>query len=67
VIRGEDDDEEGKVSKQAELEKMKKGENGWLLQEGDGEPQNTFSWTGWMMGQMDGWKKLHNHDVFYYV
>jgi hypothetical protein len=28
--------------KQAELEKMKKGENGWLLQDEDGESQNTF-------------------------
>ncbi len=54
--------------KQAELEKMKKGENGWLLQqEEDGESQNTFSWIGWMMGWMDGWKKLHDHDVLYYM
>jgi hypothetical protein len=22
---------------------------------------------GWMTGQMDGWKKLHNHDVLYYM
>jgi hypothetical protein len=22
---------------------------------------------GWMMGQMDGWKKLHDHDVLYYM
>jgi hypothetical protein len=25
-----------------------------LLQQEDGESQNTFSWTGWMMGWMDG-------------
>jgi hypothetical protein len=49
--------------KQAELEKMKKGENGWLQQEEDGESQNTFNWIGWMTGRMDGWKKLHDHDV----
>jgi hypothetical protein len=54
--------------KQAELEKMKKRENGWLLQqEEDGESHNTFSWTGWMTGRMDGWKKLHDHDVLYYM
>ncbi len=47
--------------KQAELERMKKGDNGWLLQqEEDGESQNTFSWTRWMMKRTDGWKKLHN-------
>ncbi len=34
--------------------KMKKRENGWLQEEEDGELQNTFSWTGWMMGWMDG-------------
>jgi hypothetical protein len=22
---------------------------------------------GWMMGQMDGWKNLHDHDVLYYM
>jgi hypothetical protein len=33
---------------------MKKGENGWLQQEEDGESQNTFSWTGWMTERMDG-------------
>jgi hypothetical protein len=37
--------------KHAKLEKMKKGENGWLLQQQeDGESHNTFSWTGWMIG-----------------
>jgi hypothetical protein len=44
----------------------KEGENGWLLQQHeDGESQDTFIWTGWMTGQMDGWKKLHNHNVLY--
>jgi hypothetical protein len=41
-----------------------------LLQQEDGESQNTFSWTGWMDWMddgMDGWKKLHNHDVLYYM
>jgi hypothetical protein len=35
--------------KQAELEKMKKGGTGWLLQEEeDEESHDTFSWIGWM-------------------
>jgi hypothetical protein len=38
-----------------------------LQQEEDGESHNTFSWTGWMTRQMDGWKKLHDHDVLYYM
>ncbi len=68
VIGGEDDDEEGEVSEPVELETCwvgedKKKENGWLLQQQDGESQNTFIWTGWMTGWMDGWKKLHNHDI----
>ncbi len=46
-------------------EKMMKGENGSLLQQEDGESQNTFIWIGWMTRQMDGWKKLHDHDVLY--
>jgi hypothetical protein len=54
--------------KHAELEKMKKGENGWLLQqEEDGESQNTFSWTGWMTRWMDGRKKLHDRNILYYM
>jgi hypothetical protein len=52
-------------SKHAELEKMKKRENGWLLQQEDGESHNTFIWIRWMTGRMDGWKKLHDHDVLY--
>jgi hypothetical protein len=67
------DGEEGKTDAAFET----KGQGMLLLcsqEEGDccssrrlGESQNTFSWTGWMTGRMDGWKKLHDHDVLYYM
>jgi len=67
VIGGEDD-EEGEVSEPAELETGRVGEDEergeWVAAEQeDGESQNTFNWIGWMTGRMDGWEKLHDHDV----
>ncbi len=73
MIGGEDDDEEGEVFEPAELErgwvwKDEKGENGWLLQQQeDGESHNTFTLTRCMTRWIDGWKKLHDHDVLYYM